>query len=351
MNIFFQVLKRKKISGILLSNSSLNNQDPNINYFTGLTLEYCFLFISRKKKILFVPEMEYERAKKKSKIRRVSVISKDKKKFLNQLKKIIKGKNIGINADSLTINQLKGLKKLRKRFVDVSGNLKKIRMKKTKEEIKIIKTACNITAQIMNKLIRNIKKFKSEKEISVFLEEEALKHNCKTSFKSIVASGPNSSKPHAEPENKLYDGFMVVDFGVRYRGYCSDVTRTFYKGKPNDEEIALYSLVYMAQQKAINSCKVNVTSRKVYNVAFKALKKYSKYFIHGLGHGIGVEIHENPNLNLKSKDKLSINTVFTVEPGIYIPGKFGIRIEDDILMTKKGPVVLTSDIPKNLICF
>lgn len=351
MDVLSQVLQKKKISGILLTNSSLNNLDPNINYFSGLTLEHCFLFVSRKKKVLFVPEMEYERSKKKSKINRVAIIPKDKKKFLSLLKKIIIGKRIGINADSLTINQLKRLRKLKKTFVDVSYDLKNIRAEKTKEEIAVIKIACNITARIMNKLIKNIKKFKSEKEISRFLEEETLKYGCKTSFKSIVASGPNASKPHAEPEDKLHNGFLVIDFGIRYKGYCSDVTRTLFKGKPSDKELAYYSLVYQAQQKAINSCKVNVSGKKVYNVAVKSLGNHSKYFIHGLGHGIGVEIHENPNLNLKSKDSLKENSIFTIEPGIYIPGKLGIRIEDDILMTKKGPVVLTRGIPKNLICF
>ena len=154
--------------------------------------------------------------------------------------------------------------------------------------------------------------------------------------------------PHYEPRNtKLKKGFCMIDFGVKYKGYCTDITRTVYLGSPCDKEKQVYNFLLDIQNGIIKEIKINDSCSKIYGNCLKSMKNYSKYFIHGLGHGIGVEIHELPNLTLNSKDKITENMVFTIEPGIYIPKLFGIRIEDTTLMKKK-PLVLTK-VTKDLL--
>jgi Xaa-Pro aminopeptidase len=346
-NNLIVLLQKKKLFGILLLNTSLNNLDPNLNYLTGMTFEYGVLLLTKKKSVLFVPQMEYERAKKKSNIRNIKVIGKD---LIKQLAPYMQNKKVGINFENVTLHQLRRLRKTKAKFSDIGKELKTIRVIKTTAEIAIIKEACMITEQIFAGLFKNLKKLKTEQEIFAFLEQETQKRGCKTSFKTIVASGSHAAQPHAEPENTLRKGFLVIDFGLRYKGYCSDVTRTVHIGNPSQQERQYYSLVLLAQQQAIASLKNGIRAKTIDGVARTYLGDYQKYFIHGLGHGIGVEIHEAPSISVKSKDVLKENMVFTIEPGIYLPGKLGIRIEDDIVLTKKGPIVLTKNIPKHLIC-
>ena len=157
----------------------------------------------------------------------------------------------------------------------------------------------------------------------------------------IVASGSNASSPHHKPSNaKIKKGFCVIDFGVKYRGYCSDITRTVYAGRPSLKEKEIYNSLLKIQEEAINLAKNNKKCSELYDFVNESLGKYKKYFTHGLGHGVGVEIHEMPNLTLNSKDRIKDGMAFTIEPGIYISGKFGIRIEDTILF-KNRPIALT----------
>ncbi len=147
--------------------------------------------------------------------------------------------------------------------------------------------------------------------------------------------------PHHEPMNiKIKKGFCVIDFGVKYKGYCSDITRTIYVGKPSKKEQQIYNTLLNIQKNTINQIIQNKKCPELYNFVNESLGKYKKYFTHGLGHGVGVEIHEMPNLTLNSRDKIKNNMIFTIEPGIYFPRKFGIRIEDTILF-KNRPIQLT----------
>jgi len=139
----------------------------------------------------------------------------------------------------------------------------------------------------------------------------------------------------------------VIDFGVKYKGYCSDITRTIYLGRPKKAEKKIYNLVLSSQLKAIEKIKENILCSEADKQARKVLGKYKKIFIHGLGHGIGIEPHELPNLSTKSTDKFKQKMVFTIEPGIYSSHKFGIRIEDDILLDKNIKILTKTN--KNLI--
>ncbi len=204
-----------------------------------------------------------------------------------------------------------------------------------------IKKSCKITDHILQKCINNIKNFKTEKEIYDFLIKETKLYGCKLAFKPIVASGKNSAEMHHKASNiRLKKGFLVLDFGVKYKGYCSDMTRTLYLGKPSKKEVKFYYLVLKAQEEVIKELKHSIRCFELDGVARSVFGKYAKYFKHGLGHGVGKRIHQSPSLNPWNRRKIKKGVVLTIEPGLYFKNKFGIRIEDTILLKDK-PVILT----------
>ena len=339
-----RVLNEKNLDFALFYGLGMN-PNPNMVYFAQYYGAGALIVPKKQKAFLIVPEMEYGRAKK-SMIKKAYTM--DKKKFFESINLILKKnkikiKNIGIDKSAFTLLAYKGFKKQFKkaRTKDLALDCLKLRQIKTKEEIKTIKKAFDYANKIINKAIKNFKKFKTEAEAAAFLEYEAKKLGLETSFPPIIASGKNASMPHHMPKNiKLQKGFCVIDFGIKYKGYCTDITRTIYIGKPTEKERQIYDFLLNIQKNLINNIKINDNCSKTYENCIKAMKNYSKYFTHGLGHGIGAEIHELPNLTLSSKDKIKENMVFTIEPGIYMPNKMGIRIEDAILMGKK-PIILT----------
>lgn len=220
---------------------------------------------------------------------------------------------------------------------------------KSNKEIEYITKSCGIASSILNKCIKNIKKFKNEKQVLQFLKKETKKNKVKLAFKPVVAIANNAAVTHHKPSNrKLKQGFLILDFGVKYKSYCSDITRTIYIGKIKKKEIFFYNLVLKTQLLAIKKLKVGMKCNDLYNTAANALGNYKKYFIHRLGHGVGKRIHESPSLGSKNNRRLKDNIVLTIEPGIYLKKKFGIRIEDTILL-KKNKVKILTKTPKKLI--
>lgn len=172
------------------------------------------------------------------------------------------------------------------------------------------------------------------------------------SFDPIVVSGPNGSLPHGIPSAKqVQQGeFITMDFGCKYGGYCSDMTRTVAVGQPSDEMRRVYDAVLEAQLTGIATAKAGVPGYDVHNAAWDVLKKYGygDYFVHGFGHSLGIEIHESPNANRSNIKPLPKGAVISAEPGVYLPGKFGVRIEDVLYLTETGNTILTHA-PKQLI--
>lgn len=340
------ILEKKNLDFAFFYNLDSVKINPNIAYFAGYSGLGALIMPKRKTPFLLAPKMEYEKAKK-SMVKKVYAI--DKKKVLDSVKSIVRknklrGRNIAIDGANFNLNFYRQFKKELKKAKakDISLDCLKLRQIKTYKEIQIIKKAFNYGDKILKKTINNFKDFKTESNVSSFLEYESKKLSFGVSFPPIVASGKNASIPHHEPKNtKLNKGFCVIDFGIKYKGYCTDCTRTVYIGKHNNKEKDIYNFLLNIQKNIINNIKINDNCNKIYENCIKSLGKYSKYFTHGLGHGIGVEIHELPNLSLGSKDKIMENMAFTIEPGIYMPRKFGIRIEDSILMKKKADVLTT----------
>ena len=339
---FQKFLAEKKTDFALFYNIDSMDYDKDIVYFTGYKGIGALVIPKNKKPFLVVPEMEYGRIRNKN----IRVYKWTKKKRLFEFildvinKNKIKKKKIGINKNVFTLNVHRSFKKYLKKnkIIDVSGLCGKVRAIKTEEEAKNIKKACSITGLLFSSLIKNIKKkkLKTESDVVGFLNKKAKDFNCELVF-AVVASGKGASVPHYEAQNiRLRRGFCVIDFGVRYKNYNSDMTRTIYIGKPSKKEINLYTFLLNIQKNTKKNIKINDSCGRIYNSVKEQLGKYSKNFNHGLGHGIGIKIHELPNLTDKSKDKIQKNMVFTVEPGIYFQNKFGIRIEDTVLMKEKA---------------
>ncbi len=337
---FQEILERKGIDFALFYSYGME-ANPNFYYFSGFNGVGAAVIWENP--FLLVPRMELERAKKGS-INHVYAL--DRKKAFQSAYEIIKKKKmrhkkIGIDKNSFTLNAYKSLRSVFKAgFVDISRDCLKLREIKSREEIFRLSRSCSYAGRIIQKCADNFKEFKTESDAAAFLAYETKKNGLELSFNPIVASGKNASMPHCEPSNaKLNKGFCVVDFGVKYKGYCSDITRTVYLGNPSLNEKKLYSSLLAIQKNTISLAKENKKCSELYDFVVKSLGKDSKYFTHGLGHGIGVEIHELPNLTLNSKDRIKNNVVFTIEPGIYIPNKFGIRIEDSILFSGSAKIL------------
>ncbi|AGR42306.1 aminopeptidase P family protein [Spiroplasma diminutum] len=230
----------------------------------------------------------------------------------------------------------------------IAYNFDAIRMVKDQWEIEQIKKACDITHKVFLEVLDFVKPGMSEKELARFVSDSFLKNGAeKLSFDTIVASGENGSMPHAVPTDKKIElgEFVTLDMGCYYNGYCSDQTRTFAVGNTDNEKLKeIYEIVYKSQQLGIESIKPGIKGNEIHKICYDYIdsKGYGKYFTHGTGHGLGIEIHEEPYNSVAGNKTLQEGMCVTVEPGIYIPTIGGVRIEDDILVTKDGYQYLTT---------
>ncbi len=227
------------------------------------------------------------------------------------------------------------------------------RMVKTKEEISSIEKACKITDEAFKHLLSVIKVGMSEKELATILDRKLVDLGASgNSFSTIAVSGVNGALPHGVPsDKKIQEGELITfDFGCYYNKYSSDMTRTIAVGHVNDKLKEIYEVVKKAQEAGVNAVKAGVKASEIDKVCRDIITEagYGEYFGHGTGHGIGVDVHEGPSVSWVSDHTLEVNNVITVEPGIYIPGVGGVRIEDDVVVTDDGCIVLNTT-PKDLI--
>jgi len=318
--------------------------DANSFYLIGYTGSGVLIIPARGKPVLHAASRDKGMAEK---VRGVILTDGNKK-----LSEVLKEKNvacskIGICFDNLLVSDFSRLKyKLNCEFTDISNFMREVRECKNAGEIAKIEKACKITDEIIGKFVKNFGNFKTEEEAAAFLIYETRIRGCGLAFEPIVASGANAAVPHHIPSGKIHNGFCVVDFGVTYKGYCSDMTRTFYVGTPTTQEKKLYSDLLKVQEDSINKVKAGAEIAALHDDAAKIL---GDKFIHSLGHGLGIEVHESPYISSSTKGVLKEGMVITIEPGVYVPGKYGIRIEDDMLVTSGKPRVLNK-FSKELIC-
>ncbi len=348
-------LEKRNIDFALFYNLDSENYNKNMYYFSGYKGIGCLIIHRKKPAFLLVPSMEYGRAKNTAKIE-VYKWEKGKRLFeatnLILKKNKIKPRKIGVIYSEFNLNVYRSLRQHIKKvkIVDMDKECFELRKIKTDKEIKIIKKSCDLCSEILNLCINNFNRFETEKDVETFLHTETVKRGCELAFPPIVASGKAGSMPHYEPKKiKLRKGFCVIDFGVKYEGYCSDITRTIYLGLPTEKEIKIYNRLLGIQRKIIENIKPGKKCNEAYLETITLLDEYSENFTHGLGHGIGLNIHELPNLKSDSDETFKNNMIFTIEPGIYFENKFGIRIEDDVLIRNGKPIVLTKVQKKMII--
>ena len=246
---------------------------------------------------------------------------------------------------SITMAAFQAVKKKAKvKLEPVEGVVEFVRMTKDDSEIKNIKTAVSISGKALKQTLGKIKAGVSENELAAILDFHIRKLGATNSFETIVAFGANGSCPHHHPTNRKLkkNDSVLIDFGAKYKGYCSDITRCFTVGKATSFYQKAYEVVRLAQAAAIEIIKAGVAIKDVDAAARKVVAQNGfPVYGHGTGHGIGLDIHEAPVVSRKSKEKLMDGQVITIEPGIYISGKLGIRIEDDVLVTKSGCQILS----------
>lgn len=267
----------------------------------------------------------------------------------------LKISKIGFETEYLTCSALNNVKKYfsRVKFIPVHGIVEQFRAVKTEDEIEHLKRAINISDSVFSKILGIIKPGISENDISAEISYWHRRFGASgEAFDTIVASGFRGALPHGNAgAKKIAKGeFITLDYGCVYNGYHSDMTRTIAVGRPTAEMKKVYTVVLEAQQRACDYAKAGVSTKSVDETARQiiARKGYGKYFGHSLGHGIGLEIHELPRLSSKSKEVLIPGHVITIEPGIYLPKKFGVRIEDSCVVCENGIEILTTS-PKELI--
>ena len=238
-------------------------------------------------------------------------------------------------------------------FVPASELLTELRQVKDADELAAMKEAQRITDEALLEILNFIKPGMTEREVAARLTYiMARKGAERNSFDPIVACGANGSKPHAVPgQDVIQKGqFLTMDFGCKVGGYCSDMTRTVAVGKPTEEMEFVYNTVLKAQLAGIAVAKAGVTGKEVHEAGAKVIEDagYGEYFGHGFGHSLGIEIHENPGFHTRNEKPIPAGALLSAEPGIYLPGKFGVRIEDVVMLTEGGCIDITHS-PKQLI--
>jgi Xaa-Pro aminopeptidase len=338
-------LQKQKVDGILITDLL------NVKYLTGFTGSSGYAIIT-KNTAVFVTDFRYqEQARHEVKGFKTRI---ERGERAGEIKELVDGcgiKKLGFEDHHVVYGFYKKLLKKKIRLKPLTETVGSLRTIKLPVEIEFIKKAVKRAESAFRKLQPFIKAGTTERKLALKLEELLKEEGCKTiPFGVIVASGFMSALPHARPTNKVIrkGDFVVFDWGGEYKGYYSDMTRTVVmKGGNTAKQREIYSVVLDAQKKAIDSVRSNIKATDVDAGARSYIKHkgYEEYFGHGTGHGVGLAVHEKPSISWRSKDIIMEHMVFTVEPGIYLPGLGGVRIEDMVVVTKTGAEVLTT-LPK-----
>ncbi len=335
----------------------LITSDINRRYFTGMKSSDGTVIAFRDKAYLVIDFRYIEKAR--STVTSAEVI--EQKKLYSQLNELMhkhNASNVAIESQTLTVSRLHIL---RAQFKDIevidtdvlSNAVNALRMVKDESELECIRKAQEIAETAFERILSFIHVGVTEREIALELNRLMFEYGAEDlSFETIALAGANTSMPHGVPSDKKVENgeFVLMDFGAVYNGYHSDMTRTVCVGQPSDEMKKVYNIVLEAQTAAINAAHAGMTGQELDLIARSIISDagYGNCFGHSLGHGVGMEIHERPNASPNSAAELNKGAVVTVEPGIYIAGKYGVRIEDFVILTENGCINLTKS-AKNII--
>ncbi len=344
-----RLLKKRNLEAFLFSSP------PNVFYLTGFKSTHAYAVVTLKSLYLLTDGRYYEKAKRQLKSWEVILIKENTFKTVRTLLVSQKIRCAGYESDRVSCEFRKKLKGVK--WIDFPAFLENLRAIKTAEEIEIIKEGCKKTDEVYKKLLNKINPGMEEREVRTQIVNLIFKTGAEgESFPAIVASGKNSSVPHWETSTDKVksNAPLLIDMGLLWKGYCTDFTRTIYLGKPTSEFKRIYTVVKDAHLYALEKVKAGNRIGDIDKAArsYISSKGFGKYFTHSTGHGIGIEIHEYPRIHFKDKSakrRIEEGMVFTVEPGIYIPGKFGVRLENTVAVLK-GIGEPLSEIPLDLIC-
>ncbi|ULG73620.1 M24 family metallopeptidase [Macrococcus brunensis] len=343
LNGLRELLASEELNGIWISNPE------NINYLTGFLSNpherLLSLLITDSELTLFVPKMEVESAKKVFDGNIIGYLDTENPYLIQSFELT----SLGIESEHLTVARLA---ELQSHFavedtVAIDQTIKEMRNIKTDDEVSILKQAAQYADQAVQIGVDHLKVGITEQEVVRIIENNMLQIDDITamSFETMVLFGDNSANPHGTPgSNTLKEGdYVLFDLGVVYKGYCSDITRTIPFGAPSELHQRIHAIVTEANKRAIEKVAPGVKIADIDAAARDYINDqgYGEQFPHRLGHGLGISVHEFPDISSTNEDVLQEGMVFTIEPGVYVPGEVGVRVEDDLLVTEDGYELLT----------
>ena len=344
-------LERENLDAFLFSSF------PSVFYLSGFKSTHAYVIFTKEKNYFLTDARYYEKAQKELKNWEVLLIKGNTFLFLKKFLKQLKIKNLGFEKDKVTVEFKE---KLRTRGIKLKGFsevLIPLRIKKTKEELAVLKEGIKKTDEVYKAVLEKIKPGMTELEVRGMIVEEIFKiGGLGESFPAIVATGENSAIPHWETSNKRIknNAPLLIDMGMLWKNYCTDFTRTIYLGKPDNEFKKYFEIVKSGWYFGFEKVKIGTPVEEVDKTIREYFQKKGvlKYFIHATGHGVGIEIHEPPRIFYqKGKNKkiylIEEGMVFTIEPGLYFSEKFGIRLENIVLIENGEPCVI-SQVPIDL---
>lgn len=332
------------------------SSQPNVTYLTGFNglspnEREGFLFVTLHHAYLLTFPTYFELYKKGGE-NFTSLNITAEKRIHNHLLNVIdkeKIKSVGFEEDSLTVSELNSLeRKLGKKLTPTNGLVEELRKVKDLSEIAAIKKAADLADKTFDFIKKKIKNGISEKELALEIEFFIKRNGGENAFDPIVAFDENSAIPHHMSNNKKHmtnNSLILLDFGAKIDGYCSDMTRVIFWGTPDNKKKKIYDTVLASQEKALSLMKAGVNGEDIDRAAREVIiaAGFTPY-PHGLGHGVGLQIHESPRMKENYPQILPKNSVITVEPGIYIPGFCGVRIEDLVVLKNNGVEILSKSI-------
>ncbi|MGB9959655.1 MAG: M24 family metallopeptidase [Candidatus Bathyarchaeales archaeon] len=340
-----KAFEMKKFDGFLITN------EANLLYFAGFPGAACLLIARNGESILYVYNVNYEQAKAEAEGKgfRVELVKSGENLMAKVAAQVKVFEIEKLAFDTLTVESHRSLLKVlrgKTRLTPQNTLVWELRKVKDAEELRLMQKAGELTCEGMKAAYGTLRPGLKEYEVAAEIEYAMRrKGSWGTAFETIVASGARSAFPHGGcTEREIRNGdLVVVDIGAAYQHYRSDMTRTFVAGKPSEKQKKLYEIVKKAQEKAVHAVKPLAEAKAVDAEARKVIEEagYGEYFVHSLGHGVGLEIHEPPTLGPQSREKLAAGNVVTIEPGIYMVGFGGLRMEDTVLVKEHGAERLT----------
>ncbi len=345
-------LTERNIDGVFVTSQY------NVTYLTGFTGDSSILVVSMNRCLLITDGRYIEQAGQECSSETEIIKWFDNKRYgiktYQYAIKTLKLKRLGFEGQTLSFSEYEKLKDglIDTELIDIQGIIENIRIIKDQFEIENIRIACEISVRALETIIPDIRTGMTENELAAQLEYSLRYSGANSlSFETIILSGARTSLLHGKPGNNkiTYGDFILLDFGACFKGYHADISRTLIMGKACEKQQELYNIIKDAQKQAIAGITEGMTASKIDEIVRKTIpEKYIAYYYPGLGHGVGLQIHEEPFLRYNSESVLKKNMVLTVEPGIYIPGWGGLRIEDTVVVTN-GQVENLTNFTKELL--